>query len=295
MPKSVKGIEAEAGIISTHFPVYQAIFLPRNDNTINVLDENVEGNVHSLTKYEKDNNVKPAAAPDPSPQYANVNFHEDNSEQPSLSKTEPTPHSPTSIYTLGGSMTKPRLELKDRELSSRQCKFEIGEEWEQYQFIHTKSISCPPTPVADGRHGEVIDGHDNLSYVASEPGVEIEQDLTGVSETSKETFPFHFLFSTSSTNAVKEHQIVPNPYNKINQRFHSALQCPCFLFFCFLCCLPAVLFMQQSELQFRKGNMLQSRNNGRCSTMLYTVGLLLGVVFLSVTIYFVADYIKQFV
>jgi len=204
-----------------------------------------------------------------------------------------TPKSPTSIYVVGGSNKHPKLELKNREVSTRQCKFEICEEWEQFQIIRDKSVSCPPSPLI-GRKHDIIDnvGRINPGYAASEPGAEIDQDLTG--QKSKDPFPFHFLFTSAGASPLKECHIIPNPYNKANQRFHSTLQCPCFLFFFFLCCLPAVHLMQQSDRQFKMGNNKRAKNYGVVSTMCYIVGTVIGVTFLVLAIFFAADYVKQF-
>jgi len=211
-----------------------------------------------------------------------------------------SPTSPSSIYTVGGSVKHPHLQLKPRSVSTRQCKFEIGEEWEQFQTIHTtKSISCPPSPLMGGRKSE--DGTDgengrtNPGYAASEPGAEIEQDLSDSAIKGKEPFPFHFLFNAPTGSKPKHFTIMPNPHNRINQRFHSTLQCPCFLFFFFLCCLPAVHFMQQSDRQFKKGNTKRALNYGKLSTVFYVLGSVIGVTFLSVAIYFAADYVRQYV
>lgn len=209
--------------------------------------------------------------------------------------SDKTTHPPTSIYTVGGSNKHPKLELKAKEVSTRQCKFEIGEEWEQFQIIRDKSVSCPPSPLIGRRH-DVIEngGRTNPGYAASEPGAEIDQDLTDSGDKAKDPFPFHFLFTSSSASSVKKCDIVPNPFNKVNQRFHSTLQCPCFLFFFFLCCLPAVHFMQQSDHQFKKGNSKRAKNYGRVSSGFYLVGTIIGVAFLVIAIYFAADYVKQF-
>lgn len=221
--------------------------------------------------------------------------HKDPLHSPS-EKSVTSPKSPTSIYTVGGSNKHPKLELKDREVSTRQCKFEIGEEWEQFQIIHDKSISCPPSPLIGRKHDYTENGgRVNSGYAASEPGAEIDQDLSDPSEKTKDPFPFHFLFTSASASPLKECHIIPNPFNKVNQRFHSTLQCPCFLFFFFLCCLPAVHFMQQSDRQFKKGNNKRAKNYGMMSTSFYIVGTIVGIAFLVVSIYFAADYVRQFV
>ncbi|WAR21290.1 hypothetical protein MAR_015264 [Mya arenaria] len=211
-----------------------------------------------------------------------------------------SPLSPSSIYTFGGSEAHRHLELKARGVSTRQCKFEIGEEWEQFQTIQTtKSVSCPPTPLMGAKkHKDLLDeetGRTNPGYAASEPGAEIEADLTDSADKLKEPFPFHFMFASTSGTPPKHYTVVPNPHNSVNQRFHSTLQCPCFLFFFFLCCLPGVHFMQQSDLQFKKGNDERARNYGKLATAFYIVGAIIGVAFLAIAIYFATDYVRQYV
>lgn len=281
------------------FPSHQEITIPNNDVMINFDD--VKNSLDSIGRSdrivdENVNTINESEKKETSSKH-NTTFHSETelesykSDKPDGQKDS---QKPSSIYTVGGSNKRPKLELKDKEVSTRQCKFEIGEEWEQFQIIHDKSVSCPPSPLI-GRKHDVFEngGRKNSGYAASEPGAEI--DFTGPSDKTKDPFPFHFLFTSSSASPIKECHIVPNPFNKVNQRFHSTLQCPCFLFFFFLCCLPAVHFMQQSDRQFKKGNNKRARNYGMLSTSFYIFGTVLGVAFLIVAIYFAADYVKQFV
>ncbi|KAH3788962.1 uncharacterized protein LOC127840847 [Dreissena polymorpha] len=227
-------------------------------------------------------------------EYDNIHVH---NEEDSAASPPTSPFTPTSIYTVGGSQSRPILEIRAKDISTRQCKFEMGEEWEQFQSIRTtKSISCPPSPLMGAKKDENVEAdRRNSGYAASEPGPDIELDLTNPSEKQTEPYPFHFLFSSTSGSPIKKCAIVPNPHNKINQRFHSTLQCPCFLFFFFLCCLPAVHFMQRSDIQFKKGNVTRAMNYGKLSTAFYVIGSVVGLAFLSVAIYFAADYVKQYV
>lgn len=288
-------MDPEAGdvAIATSFPSHDEIVLPNADITLETSDQ-------ESIKKEKPNKKRrrrSRSLRDDHSHYAQIGIHAEKQSSPVSEKSTSlkAPNSPSSIYTVGGSYKKPKLELKAREVSTRQCTFEIGEEWEQFQSIRpNKSISCPPSPVS--RKSDVIlTGRDNPGYAASEPGAEIDQDLTDLSEKTKDPFPFHFLFSSSSNAPLKPHHIMPNPYNKINHRFHSTLQCPCFLFFFFLCCLPAVHMMQKSDRFFKRGNNRGAKNYGKASTFFYIIGSVLGVAFLAVSIYFAADYVRQYV
>lgn len=71
--------------------------------------------------------------------------------------------------------------------------------------------------------------------------------------------------------------LLPNPFNRLNQRCHSTLQCPCCLFFCFLCCLPALFFMSRSDYEFDFGSLAKAKRYGRWTTTAYVVGAAVGV------------------
>lgn len=296
---SYKMMDVESGdvVIATTFPSHNEIILHNDDITLETSDQELG----KREKSEKRRHKRPRSFKDDYSQYAQIGSHVDKSSAPaSENSTSPkspkSPKSPTSIYTVGGSEKRPKLELKAREVSTRQCTFEISEEWEQFQTIRpNKSISCPPSPVSSRKNDEILGGRDNPGYAASEPGAEIDQDLTDTSEKTKDPFPFHFLFTSTSNNPLKPHHIAPNPYNKINHRFHSTLQCPCFLFFFFLCCLPAVHMMQKSDHSFKDGNNRRAKNYGKASTLFYIFGSIIGVAFLAISIYFAADYVRQFV
>lgn len=286
-------------IVSSSFPSINEIVIQNDDISIDVQDphttdvpapdgeqsrENIRSKHHGRSRSFKD---------DPS-HYAEIGIHVDDSEKGVSEPNSPkSPKSPTSMYMVGGSLKKPKLELKDREVSTRQCKFEIGEELEQFRAFHAnKSLTSPPSPHIEHMPEKPSESHDNPGYAPTEPGA---VDSTDAVQTSKDPFPFHFLFTTTASDVLKQHQIVPNPHNKYNHRFHSALQCPCCLFFFFLCCLPAVHFMQKSDSMFKTGNNRKAKTFGKASTGLYVIGTIVGVAFLAVSIYFAADYVRGFV
>ncbi|KAK6186125.1 hypothetical protein SNE40_008223 [Patella caerulea] len=78
--------------------------------------------------------------------------------------------------------------------------------------------------------------------------------------------------------------LLNNPYNSINQRFHSTLHCPCFIFFCFLCCAPAVYWMQRSDYEFDYGSEKRAKKFGYRATGLYIAGAIVSIVALSAAI-----------
>ncbi|XP_025094443.1 uncharacterized protein LOC112564077 [Pomacea canaliculata] len=80
--------------------------------------------------------------------------------------------------------------------------------------------------------------------------------------------------------ADHKRHLLPNPYNRLNQRCHSTLHCPCCFFLCLLCCLPAVYFMVLSDLEFDFGSLLKARRYGRRTTKLYFAGATLAVTLL---------------
>ncbi|XP_067656310.1 uncharacterized protein [Haliotis asinina] len=88
--------------------------------------------------------------------------------------------------------------------------------------------------------------------------------------------------------------LTPNPYNRINQRFHSTLQCPCYLFFCFLCCVPAVYYMQISDKEYDYGSKEKSRVYGRRATVLYVIGAISATIFLSTITSLVVIFMQEY-
>ena len=76
-------------------------------------------------------------------------------------------------------------------------------------------------------------------------------------------------FSTSSTASI-----LPNPYNRINHSIHSVIWCCSCLYFVFFCCLPAIYFMEQSDVEFNKNNQKRARSLSRMSSFLFFTGTL---------------------
>lgn len=77
------------------------------------------------------------------------------------------------------------------------------------------------------------------------------------------------ILSTSSTASI-----LPNPYNRINHRIHSMIWCCGCLYFVFFCCLPAIHFMEHSDIEYNQGDHKRARTLGRMSTFLFFTGSL---------------------
>ncbi|XP_071089875.1 uncharacterized protein [Haliotis cracherodii] len=101
----------------------------------------------------------------------------------------------------------------------------------------------------------------------------------------------------AASDDTEKRWLTPNPYNRINQRFHSTLQCPCYLFFCFLCCVPAVYYMQISDKEYDYGSKERSRVYGRRATVLYIIGAICATIFLttvtSLVVIFMQEYLTR--
>ncbi|KAK3595818.1 hypothetical protein CHS0354_014637 [Potamilus streckersoni] len=238
------------------------------------------------------------------PAYANLNIRPPSWQTPppsdlydsSTSISHGDVSEPPSPRTPHLAETLPITLLDPLHSSSRQCKFDIGEEWEAFQL--RKAASCPSSPNHNIRSESKIFSISSNSELAtnntvqgpSSPRPSMKQNVE-----VKEQFPLH-LFLTNETVAVTpDYQINPNPYNWINQKFHSTLQCPCFLFFFFLCCLPGIYYMQRSDIKYKRGEKETARMLGIRATIFFATGSIVGIIFLTVSMFFAVEYIRQFV
>ncbi|KAL3864031.1 hypothetical protein ACJMK2_005743 [Sinanodonta woodiana] len=193
--------------------------------------------------------------------------------------------------------TLPMTLLDPLHSSSRQCKFDIGEEWEAFQL--RKATSCPSSPNNNIRSESKIFTISLNSELAtnsvvqgpSSPRPSKKQNVEEV----KEQLPLRLLLTNQTVDATPDYQINPNPYNRINQKFHSTLQCPCFLFFFFLCCLPGLYYMQRSDIKYKSGEKETARMLGRRATIFFATGSIVGIIFLTVSIVFAVEYVRQFI
>uniref|UniRef100_A0A0L8H8U4 Uncharacterized protein n=1 Tax=Octopus bimaculoides TaxID=37653 RepID=A0A0L8H8U4_OCTBM len=85
---------------------------------------------------------------------------------------------------------------------------------------------------------------------------------------------------TSTTSATSTTKILENPYNNLNYKIHSALWCPCLIFFYFCCC-PGVYYMTNSDHLFRQDYPEKAKNSARIATVLYIVGIIFAFLFYS--------------
>ena len=70
-----------------------------------------------------------------------------------------------------------------------------------------------------------------------------------------------------------------NSFNRLNHTFHECLWCPCILYACFICMIPAVLYMQKSDKLYCDSLLLKAKLYASISTLLFGIGLLVGVGF----------------
>lgn len=167
---------------------------------------------------------------------------------------------------------------------TRQINMSIGEEWEnvhQTYGIERKAFTCPPTPIRN-----YIFTTQPLNPWSEHPE---KHQVEHVADDSLSYF-FNRL-SEEERVAPKDFVIQPNPYNNCNHKIHAMLHCPCFFFFCLLCCFPGVHYMQRSDEEYRTGHKDRSKVDSRISMILYILGIFVAVVFLSGLIYFSVSFV----
>ncbi|KAK3593078.1 hypothetical protein CHS0354_038104 [Potamilus streckersoni] len=69
--------------------------------------------------------------------------------------------------------------------------------------------------------------------------------------------------------------VTANKHNHWNREIHDCLWCPCIFYFVFICCMPALLLMHKSDVEFRKGRDSTARYYAMCSSIFYAIGLVL--------------------
>lgn len=84
----------------------------------------------------------------------------------------------------------------------------------------------------------------------------------------------------SATSATSTTKILENPYNDINYKIHSALWCPCLIFF-YLCCCPGVYYMTNSDNLFKQNYPAKAKKSARIATILYIIGIIFSLLFYS--------------
>lgn len=88
---------------------------------------------------------------------------------------------------------------------------------------------------------------------------------------------------STSSNA----SMLPNPYNRINHKIHGALWCCSCFYLVFFCCLPAIHYMEQSDVQYNRNNHKRAKSLGRTASFLFFTGSLIAVSFLSLVFFLV--------
>lgn len=173
---------------------------------------------------------------------------------------------------------------------TRQLNLFIGEEWENVQ-PHTqdfqrKAFSCPSSPQTKR----------NIT-VTKQPGTKGDDTEELTPSESKHRSYDHvkqfFLDMPIEPPAPKHFRLEPNPHNTINHMCHSALHCPCFLFFCFLCCLPGVYYMLQGDKSYKCGKEEKAIIYGKRSTILYVIGTILAIVLLGGVVFFAVLFVQD--
>lgn len=185
-----------------------------------------------------------------------------------------SPGSPTSEISFQRTFSV-RSKHSNASHYTRQINMSIGEEWENVHDPTRKAFTCPPTPK---RHQICI----------TQPLSPWSEKPEPVSEHVVDE-PLRYFFNRLSEEervAPKDYVIEPNPHNKCNHKLHAVLHCPCFFFFCLLCCLPGVHYMERSDEEYRTGHEDRAKFDGRISTVLYTLGLIAASMFLSGLIFF---------
>ncbi|XP_048249713.1 uncharacterized protein LOC125378290 [Haliotis rufescens] len=165
--------------------------------------------------------------------------------------------------------------------------------------IHNKNNmnDTPSTRRSDPARTHRQDGrercHDNLNNIGRHHSRNNRHHRIQIGDTVSPRVQNSHVSEVVEPMSVDMRLHIPNPHNKLNHRFHSTLHCPCFIFFCFLCCYPAVFLMQRSDIQFISDEEDLARKNAKRSTVLYIIGGVTSVIFLSsvlfVMYYFLGD------
>lgn len=102
-------------------------------------------------------------------------------------------------------------------------------------------------------------------------------------------FAGHARAQITSSNA----SILPNPYNNLNHRLHSVLWCCNCVNFVFLCCLPAIYCMEQSDVEYGKNNHKNARRKGAAASAFFFLGIFLTVALFAL-LFFLAIYFSVY-
>ncbi|KAL8602739.1 hypothetical protein ACOMHN_024301 [Nucella lapillus] len=81
--------------------------------------------------------------------------------------------------------------------------------------------------------------------------------------------------------------LLPNPYNRINHTIHSLIWCCNCFYIVFFCCLPAIHYMEQGDVQYNRNNHKRAKSLGRTASFLFFTGTLITLSLLSLIFFFV--------
>lgn len=211
---------------------------------------------------------------------ARCGYH--NPPQPHFMQGPTSPGSPTSEQTFQRSFSV-RSKHSNSSHYTRQINMSIGEEWENVHQVYDpsrKALTCPPTP----RRYQIYTTQP-LSPWAEKPEKVSEQ-------IPDEPLTYFFnRLTEEERGSTKDYAIEPNPHNKCNHKLHSVLHCPCFFFFCLLCCLPGVHYMERSDEEYRTGHEDRAKSDGKLATLLYILGFVAASAFLSGLVYFSVSFV----
>ncbi|KAK3095104.1 hypothetical protein FSP39_010369 [Pinctada imbricata] len=210
------------------------------------------------------------------------------------------PGSPQSDRSFGHGTKSFNSSMRSKHSSShaytRQLNMFIGEEWENVHensynlMLDRKVVSCPPSPRV--AHFPVIHQPIKVMHASSNDPTMYHADILHPRRAQHSLNYFFYHMSQEEPKTSKNYNLKPNPYNNINHKIHSALHCPCFLFFFFLCCLPGVYFMQEGDIQYKSGNEHRARKLGLRSTVSYCVGIVVGITFLSLAVFVAVQFVQ---
>ncbi|XP_076472486.1 uncharacterized protein LOC143301923 [Babylonia areolata] len=101
---------------------------------------------------------------------------------------------------------------------------------------------------------------------------------------SKRTLEVSLSTSSSSTSGLP--LVTPNPYNRINRRIHGALWCCNCIYLLFFCCLPAIHYMEQGDVEYySRHNHKRARCLGLTASFFFFTGTLIALSFLTLVFF----------
>lgn len=176
---------------------------------------------------------------------------------------------------------------------TRQLNVFIGEEWEsgiKHIPLQRKSRSCPPT-LRVSRNTTVRQPIRTNTRPLRQLTIGGNRRHHSIRGDRSRQFFYHM--TTNDAPNQLENFIKPNPYNNFNHKVHSLLHCPCCFFFFLLCCMPGVHFMQEADVEYKRGHEDKARLHARRATFLFIIGGIIGTATLSLMAYFAVTYVQS--